>query len=119
MNRFKTKDSGKREEYDSGMRRDTQEGKADFYLMFPEDMSYEEQPLTRLAYLLTRGADKYGRRNWQMACSTEELERFKSSAFRHFVQWIADEGDEDHMAAVIFNLLAAEHTKWRIEANEA
>ncbi len=107
---YETLDSGERAEYESGMIRDTQAGKPDFSLMFP-DLPYEEQPLTRFAMLMTRGAEKYGRRNWQMACSEEELERFKSSAFRHFIQWLTGEEDEDHMSAVMFNLVACEHTK--------
>ena len=111
---FVTKDSGKRESYDSGMVRDTQDGKPDFSLMFPE-MPYNEQPITRFAALMTRGAEKYGRRNWQVANSQEELERFKASAFRHFIQWLTGEKDEDHMAAVMFNLVACEHTKFVIE----
>lgn len=115
---YETKDSGEREEYESGMRRDIQAGKPDFFLLFPEDMPYGEQPITRLAALMERGAVKYGRRNWQLACSAEELERFKSSAYRHFVQWLTSETDEDHMAAVMFNLIAAEHTKFMMEDKE-
>ena len=76
---------------------------------------YSEQLLTRWAELMTRGADKYGKRNWQLACSDDELDRFKSSAFRHFIQWILNEDDEDHAAAVFFNLNAAEYVKWKIE----
>lgn len=110
---YETKDSGKRESYDSGMVRDTQDGKPDFSLIFP-DMPYAEQPMTRFASLMTRGAEKYGRRNWQVANSEEELERFRASAFRHFVQWLTGEEDEDHMAAVMFNLVACEHTKYVI-----
>lgn len=112
---FVTKDSGKRQHYDSGMVRDLQDGKPDFSLLLPE-MPYDSLPITRWAALMTRGAEKYGRRNWQVATSTEELERFKASAFRHFMQWIAGEEDEDHMAAVMFNLNAAEYVKWRINS---
>lgn len=114
---FVTKDSGEREDYASGMRRDTQEGKPDFSLLFPE-IPYLAQPMTRLAALMERGAAKYGRRNWQLACSDEEMERFKASAFRHFVQWLCGEEDEDHMAAVMFNLIAAEHTRYQMENKE-
>jgi hypothetical protein len=114
MNDFITKDSGVRQDYPSGMSRDSQDDKPDFSLMFP-DMPYELQPLTRFADLMTRGAVKYGRRNWQMANSVEELERFRASAFRHFIQWHCGETDEDHMAAVMFNLLAYEHTKFTLE----
>lgn len=111
---YQTKDSGKRQEYASGMRRDTQESKPDFSLLLT-DLPYDEQMLTRWAALMTRGADKYGRRNWQLANSHEELERFKSSAFRHFVQWISGEDDEDHAAAVLFNIQAYEYTKYKVD----
>lgn len=109
-----TKDSGKREEYESGMRRDTQEGKPDFSLILT-DLPYDQQMLTRFAALMSRGAQKYGRRNWQLAASQEELDRFKASAFRHFIQWVTDESDEDHAAAVLFNINAAEYVKTKIK----
>ena len=105
-----TKDSGERQEYASGMKRDTQQGKPDFSLLLT-DLPYGEQMLTRWAALMGRGAEKYGRRNWQLAASEEELERFKASAFRHFMQWISGEIDEDHAAAVMFNINAAEYLK--------
>ncbi len=101
---FETKDSGQRIEYPSGMKRDIQDGKPDYTLCY-------EPILTRWAELMTRGAAKYGRNNWQLANSEEELERFKSSAFRHLVQWTRGDTDEDHAAAVIFNLAAAEYVK--------
>lgn len=114
---YTTKDSGKRQEYASGMRRDTQESKPDFSLLLT-DLPYDEQMLTRWAALMTRGADKYGRRNWQLANSHEELERFKASAFRHFMQWITGQDDEDHAAAVLFNIQAYEYIKHKIDNNE-
>ena len=112
-----TKDSGKRQDYESGMRRDTQEGKPDFSLLLT-DLPYDEQLLTRWASLMERGATKYGRRNWQLACSQEELDRFKASAFRHFVQWVTGQDDEDHAAAVLFNIQAHEYVKYKMENNE-
>lgn len=111
--RFTTKDSGVRAEYGSGMVRDTQEGKARFELMFPVGVPYKDQFLTRFAELLARGAEKYSDRNWEKATGDEEMERFKSSAIRHLMQWAAGETDEDHAAAVVFNLLGYETTKWK------
>jgi hypothetical protein len=111
---YETKDSGARVEYKSGMRRDIQDQKPDFFLCLT-DLPYEKQLLTRWAALMERGAAKYGRRNWQLANSDEELERFKSSAFRHFMQWITGAEDEDHAAAVLFNINAAEYVKLRRE----
>lgn len=112
---WETKDSGKREEYASGMRRDTQENKARWDLLFVPGVPYAEQPLTRVAELMARGAAKYGDANWCLANSEVELARFRASAARHFAQWMAGERDEDHMAAVWFNLQAAEYVRGRLD----
>ena len=108
MSDFVVKDSGKREEFPSGMRRDTEDGKPDYTLIFDGPM------IDRYAEHMTRGAAKYGRRNWQHANSEEEMERFRRSAFRHFRKWLAGERDEDHAAAVIFNLNAYEYVRGRL-----
>lgn len=113
--KYETLDSGVRQPYDSGMVRDTQDGKARFDLLRPQGVPYEAQFMTRVAMLMTRGAGKYGFRNWEKANSEEEIERFENSAERHMQQWLAGETDEDHAAAVVFNLLAAETTRWKIE----
>ena len=113
--KFRTEDSGKREEYRSGMRRDTQDNKPDFYLITPKDMPYSEQPLIRWAELMTRGKNKYGLRNWELADSEEELDRFKSSALRHMYQWLCEEEGEDHMAAILFNVSCAEYVRWKLK----
>jgi hypothetical protein len=116
---FETKDSGKREEYESGMVRDTEDGKPRFGLLLPEGVPYSEQMLTRFAALMARGAEKYTSRNWEKAQGAEELERYKSSALRHLVQWATDETDEDHAAAVMFNLLAGETVKYKLRTKSA
>ena len=79
----------------------------------------DAQFLTRCAELMARGAEKYDSRNWEKASSSEEMERYKSSAYRHFMQWICGETDEDHASAVFFNLLAYESTKWKLERTDA
>lgn len=108
---FETKDSGKRESYDSGMVRDTQDGKPRYDLI-------DEPMLTRWAELMARGAEKYGENNWRLANSEEELQRFKASGFRHFIQWIRGDTDEDHAAAILYNIAAAEYVKKRLENNQ-
>lgn len=113
--KYETKDSGERAEFSSGMQRDTDKGKARFDLLMPLNVPYGEQLLTRFADLMTRGAEKYDPRNWEKANSVEEMERMKSSAFRHFMQWMAGEADEDHAAATLFNLLAYETTRYKVE----
>jgi len=112
---FITKDSGERAEFASGMVRDTDKGKARFDLLVADGVPYKHQFLTRCAELMMRGAEKYSDRNWEKANSAEEVARMKSSAFRHFMQWFCGETDEDHAAAVIFNILAAETTEWKIK----
>lgn len=106
-----TKDSGQRQEYDSGMKRDLQDGKPRFDLIIPLGISYETTLFYRWAMLLERGMTKYGYRNWEKANSEEEMIRFKQSAFRHFIQWFHGEEDEDHAAAVLFNVNAYEFVK--------
>lgn len=113
---FVTKDSGKRAEFSTGMVRDTQDGKARFDLLFPLELPYQEQLLTRFAELMARGAEKYAERNWEQARTPEELSRYKASALRHLIQWLTGEVDEDHAAAVIFNLMGAEYVKSRMQA---
>jgi hypothetical protein len=112
--KFITKDSGQREEFATGMVRDITDGKVRFDLVMVEDLPYEDQLLTRWAELLGRGAVKYGDRNWEKAATGDELARFKGSAFRHLMQWLCGDADEDHAAAVLFNLAGAELVKHRL-----
>lgn len=114
---FQTRDSGQRQVYSTGMQRDTTAGKSRFDLLVPEDVPYEAQFLTRFADLMERGAQKYDERNWERAGTAEELARFKQSAFRHAMQWLSGADDEDHAAAVAFNLMAYETTKYKMENN--
>ena len=109
--KYTTKDSGKRQDYDSGMKRDTQDDKPRF------DLCYQPM-IKRWAELMDRGATKYGENNWQLANSEAELKRFKASAYRHFFQYINGDVDEDHAAAVFFNISAIEYLKNILEASK-
>ncbi len=109
-----TKDSGKRASFDSGMVRDTSEGKPRFDLMLPKGQPYDETLIYRWAMLMYRGSLKYNARNWEQADSEDELDRFKESAFRHFMAWFCGEMDEDHAAAIVFNVNGFETTRWKI-----
>lgn len=108
---FETKDSGERVDFESGMRRDIDTGKPRYDLIPPK-------MLKRLAELYARGAEKYGDRNWQLANSQEELDRFKASAWRHFMQWNTGEVDEDHLIATVWNLFAYETIREKLENEE-
>jgi hypothetical protein len=65
---------------------------------------------------MSRGAEKYAKRNWMKATGQAELDRFKESALRHFLQWYWDETDEDHGAAVLFNINGAEYVKEKMKS---
>ena len=108
-NKFDIKDSGKRQTFASGMQRDTQEGKVLWHLVASGPM------LQRWANHLTSGAVKYNEDNWMLANGKEEEARFKKSAFRHFMQWYNGDRDEDHGAAVFFNINGAEYVRTRME----
>ena len=110
---FGIKDSGKREQFESGMQRDTEEGKVDYTYVLPGPM------LERWAVHLMKGAEKYDRDNWMKGNGQAELDRAKRSAFRHLIQWLNGDTDEDHAAAVIFNLNAAEYFKDKINAGSS
>lgn len=105
------KDSGKRQQL-PGMVRDTADDKIDYSLVL-------DGPLfERLARHLTEGAKKYSKRNWMGAKSQEEYDRFRESLLRHFVQYLRGDTDEDHFAAVAFNLNGMEYVRIRLAASE-
>lgn len=110
--KYKTKDSGKRVEFNSGFVRDVNTGKPRYDLI-PIDV------LKRLAELYTRGAEKYGDENWKLAETDTELNRFRESGFRHFIQWMNKEDDEDHSIGAIWNIMAYEHLINRKEETQA
>lgn len=108
MSEFITKDSGKREEFSTGMVRDTQDDKPRYDLL--------DRPfLRRWALLMARGAKKYGENNWKKAATEPEFARFQASATRHLFQWLDGDRTEDHAAAVAFNLAGAEMVAERLE----
>jgi hypothetical protein len=120
MNRvsdYVIKDSGQRAAFDSGMVRDVADDKPDTELIFNGPMA------DRWAEHLTKGAKKYpdvelGVPNWTLARGLEELVRFRKSAVRHFRQWLRGDRDEDHAAAVFFNINGAEYVRDRMAAAE-
>jgi hypothetical protein len=111
--KYTTKDSGKRSEFESGMVRDTSEGKPRFNLIMPEGVPYKEQLLTRWAELMARGAEKYSDRNWEKAEGKAEEDHAKESLLRHTMQFIHGEDDEDHGAAILFNVQEIALIRWK------
>lgn len=99
-NTYITRDSGNREEFQTGMVRDTEDGKGRFDLI-------PYYPLKRLAQLYERGAKKYGDNNWRKG---GPLSRTLSSLRRHAMM-INEDFVEDHLAAVVFNAFALMETE--------
>jgi hypothetical protein len=112
---FVIKDSGKRAEFAGGMVRDVQDGKIDWWRVSIGPM------LKRYAEHLTKGNKKYpdvklGVPNWTLAAGEEEYERFRQSAYRHFMQWFAGDMEEDHASAVWFNVNGAEFVRNKLNS---
>jgi hypothetical protein len=93
------KDSGAREEFDTGSRRDTQEGKPRYSLV-------PTSPMFRLAMHYTNGAKKYGDHNWTLG---QPAGRFLDSLERHVIAFKEGKTDEDHLAAIAWNAFALMH----------
>ena len=107
METFDILDSGERKTFSTGMQRDI-----GLKTLRPDLIWLPG--LIRLAEHYGKGALKYAERNWEKAKTLEEQMRFQASAFRHFVQWMRGDRDEDHMSAVIFNMFGYEYTRERI-----
>jgi hypothetical protein len=113
---FKTKVSDTKHA-EGAMVRSPDSGKVDYSLVYRGPM------LQRWAELLTRGAINYGADNWLQGLLESDntirgriKKRYKKSAARHFKQWISGDTDEDHAAAVYFNLNGYEAMKWTDDA---
>lgn len=96
MSEWMTLDSGEREDFATGARRDTREGKGRYDLLPP-------LALARIAGVYERGAAKYGDRNYERGMPQS---RFLDSALRHLFEALAGRVDEDHFAQAAWNVLA-------------
>lgn len=95
------KDSGERQEFDTGSRRDTRKRKGRYDLMSPIAMR-------RLAVHFENGAAKYGERNWEKG---QPVSRYVDSALRHLFDYLGGDTSEDHLAAAVWNAGCAMHTE--------
>ncbi len=147
-NEYTTKDSGKRIDFATGSRRDLEDGKPRFDLIGKAGLlalaSFIEQgedkmadrlmracfrmamgdydnsdgeldDFVALADLLERGAVKYGERNWELGQPTS---RSFSSLLRHLMQWADGDDEEDHRAAVLFNMMSVIHVERLVATGE-
>lgn len=104
---FLTKDSGERQEFSTGMQRDTQTNKPRYDLL-------DYPMLKRWAELMGRGAVKYGERNWTKASTQEEMDRFDASLLRHTFQLLEGDRSEDHASAIMFNVAGREMVREKL-----
>lgn len=139
--KFVTKDNGSRAKLEGGMVRDTEEGKIRwdlipdyvFFHYFDSEiaklylakeyrlllMAVIEQECEgsqldywkRVADLMTRGASKYGEENWKLGKGEDAYSRYQKSLNRHLKQWILGDREEDHAAALAFNINGILYTK--------
>jgi len=93
---IKVKDSGSRQEYASGARRDNASNKGRMDLLPPE-------AILRLSRWYEWGAQKYGDHNWERGMP---ISRYLDAAIRHTFKYMAGCNDEDHLSAAVWNLLA-------------
>lgn len=101
MSEYRTKDSGKREDFASGSQRDQRVGKGRYDLLTPI-------AIRRLVGVYERGAEKYAERNWEKG---QPLSRYLDSALRHLFQHLEGYRDEDHLAQAAWNVFSMIHTE--------
>lgn len=97
MGEFVLKDSGEREEYSTGAKRDSRVGKGRFDLIHFEF-------LRRLSLVCESGSLKYGDNNYLLGGIKEN--RFLDSAMRHINNYRSGLRDEDHIVQAAWNLMA-------------
>ena len=85
----------------TGAQRDTGEGKLRMSLL-------PQQELKRVMKRYLDAAEKYGENNWMKGMP---MSVFYDCAHRHLAAWWAGETDEDHAAAVVWNMLCAMWTE--------
>lgn len=101
----KVVDSGQREQFSTGSQRDSQAGKGRFDLI-------PFLPIERLAQHFENGAAKYDDDNWKKG---QPLKQYVNSAMRHLYKISEGMTDEDHAAAVMWNMAALIWTKDAID----
>jgi hypothetical protein len=105
---FVVKDSGKRQQFATGAVRDDQDGKGFF-----DSIPYEA--LECLAKLYEAGAKKYGDDNWRKGIP---LRAYLNSATRHLLKLNNGWADEDHAAAVLWNICGYVWTACQVKAGK-
>lgn len=101
-------DGGERMTYANGGMREPSTGKGAYELVSPF-------ALERIAVWYELGARKYADRNWEKGIP---FGRLIQSAIRHLIRWMQGRRDEDHLAAVCWNVMAMMHFEETGQAQE-
>lgn len=91
----------KNRQFETGAQRDTGEGKLRMSLI-------PQQELKRVMKRYLDGAEKYGENNWMKGMP---LSVYYDCAHRHLDAWWRGDNDEDHAAAVVWNMMCAMWTE--------
>jgi hypothetical protein len=107
---MKLADSGEREVAPSGFTREPDIGRRDMSWLFeiPGLELVPRELFERMARHYAAGAAKYSADNWRKGTRPQDLERYRRSLVRHLFAWMRHENDEDHAAAVIWNIITYE-----------
>ena len=95
------KDSGNRQEFETGAVRVIQEGKGRYDLL-------PVKAIKRLSRHFELGAKKYGEGNWKKGIPES---RYLDSGLRHIFRHMNGEQDEDHLVAACWNLMCLLDTR--------
>lgn len=95
-------------QFETGAQRDTGDGKLRMSLL-------PQQELMRVMKRYLDGAEKYGENNWVKGMP---LSVYYDSAMRHLMEWWSGDDNEDHAAAVVWNMLCAMWTERGADINE-
>lgn len=102
-----TLDSGKRAEYGSGMVRDTEDGKERFDLLYPLNVPYEAQLVTRAFTWVDQNGP-----TWTVDDVEEHLGRLHEDIHEHIVRWVLEDQSGDHAARAFGSILALADADW-------
>ena len=91
----------KNRQFETGAQRDNGDGKLRMSRV-------PQQELKRVMKRYLDGAEKYGENNWMKGMP---LSVYYDCAHRHLEAWWRGENDEDHAAAVVWNMLCAMWTE--------
>jgi hypothetical protein len=102
------KDSGKREQFDTGAVREPNLDRGRYDLISPI-------ALRALAIHYERGATKYSERNWEKGLP---LSRHLNSALRHLQDFLDGDTSEDHLSACSWNCFCIIHIREKIKQGQ-